>query len=184
MKVQALSLSGAYLIAPERHSDERGYFSEIYSRRSFAEHGLVFDFVQDNASLSRDVNTLRGFHFQRPPTAQAKLVWVSQGAVQDVIVDLRRNSPTYGRHLSIELSAANGFQLLVARGFAHGFLTTKPDTLAHYKADAFYSPDHDCGLLWSDPDLGIDWKCDRGQVILSDRDKMMPRLKDLPPYFS
>src|SRR5262245_45695619 len=96
MKVQALSLSGAYLIAPERHSDERGYFSEIYSRRSFAEHGLVFDFVQDNASLSRGINTLRGFHFQRPPTAQAKLVWVSQGAVQDVIVDLRRSSPTYG----------------------------------------------------------------------------------------
>jgi dTDP-4-dehydrorhamnose 3,5-epimerase len=183
MKVQALSLPGAYLLTPKRSLDERGYFCEVYSRRAFEEHGLFFDFVQDNTSLSLNINTVRGLHFQLPRSAQAKLVWVDQGAVQDVIVDIRRSSPTYGRHLSIELSASNGFQLLVPRGFAHGFLATARDTLLHYKVDAYYDPDRDAGLLWNDPDLGIDWKCNQDQVVLSEKDKKLPLLKDLPLYF-
>jgi dTDP-4-dehydrorhamnose 3,5-epimerase len=183
MKVQSLSLSGACLLNPERHSDARGYFCEVYNRRTFEQHGLFFDFVQDNTSLSPGVNTIRGLHFQRPPSAQAKLIWVSQGSVQDVIVDIRRSSPTYGKYLSIELSASNGLQLLVPRGFAHGFLTTSPNTQAHYKTDAGYAPEHDVGLLWNDPDLGIEWKRDGDKVLISEKDRKLPRLRDLPPYF-
>lgn len=183
MKIQALSLPGVYLLTPERHSDERGYFCEVYSRQTFEEHGLFFDFVQDNTSLSLNINTVRGLHFQLPQSAQAKLVWVDQGAVRDVIVDLRRSSPAYGQHLAIELSASNGLQLLVPRGFAHGFLTTAPDTLVHYKTDGYYDLDHDAGLLWNDPGLGIDWKCNVDHVLLSEKDKNLPLLKELPPYF-
>jgi len=166
MKVQALSLSGAYLLAPERHFDERGYFCEVYSRGMFEKHGLFLDFVQDNVSLSPNIHTIRGLHFQRPPSAQTKLIWVGQGSVQDVIVDIRHSSPTYGQHLSIELSANNGFQLLVPSGFAHGFLTTAPDTMVHYKTNAYYAPEHDIGLLWNDPDLEIKWKC-HGDTVFS-----------------
>lgn len=184
MKIQALSLHGVYLLTPEHYSDERGYFSEHYSRRTFAEHGLVSDFVQDNASLTVNINTIRGLHFQLPPSAQAKLVWVNHGAMQDVIVDIRRGSPTYGQHLSIELSARNGLQLLIPRGFAHGFCSTARDTLVHYKVDAYYDPDREAGLLWNDPDLAIDWKCNTDQVLLSEKDKKLPLLKELPPYFT
>ena len=121
--------------------------------------------------------------FQRPPSAQTKLIWVGQGSVQDVIVDIRHSSPTYGQHLSIELSANNGFQLLVPSGFAHGFLTTAPDTMVHYKTNAYYAPEHDIGLLWNDPDLEIKWKCHGDTVVLSERDRKLTRLKELPPYF-
>ena len=108
---------------------------------------------------------------------------VAQGAVQDVIVDLRRSSPNYGRHLSLDLSASNGRQLLIPRGFAHGFCTIAPKTLVQYKVDAYYDPDRDAGLLWNDPDLAIDWKCEMERVVLSEKDRRLPPLKKLPPYF-
>jgi len=183
MKIQALSLTGAYLLAPERCPDDRGYFCELYNRRTFEEHGLFYDFVQDNTSLTLGVNTIRGLHFQFPPSAQAKLVWVTQGAIRDVIVDIRRSSPTYGRHLSIDLSASNHLQLLIPRGFAHGFCSTVRDTLVHYKVDSYYDPDREAGLLWNDPDLAIDWKCNLQDVLLSIKDKNLPPLRALPAYF-
>jgi dTDP-4-dehydrorhamnose 3,5-epimerase len=184
IKVQSLGMAGVYLLTPARNFDERGYFFEAYNRKSLEEHGLIFDFVQDNASLSLRVNTIRGLHFQRPQSAQTKLIWVNQGAIQDVIVDIRRSSATYRQHLSIELSASNGHQLLVPRGFAHGFRTIERDTVVQYKTDAYYSPEDDCGLRWNDPDLGIDWKCNESEAILSEKDRKLPLLRELPVYFS
>ena len=183
MKVQALGLPGVYALIPERHTDDRGFFCEYYNRRIFEEHGFDYDFIQDNTSLTIKENTVRGLHFQAPPAAQTKLVWVSNGAALDVIVDIRRNSSTYGQHLSIELSANNGVQLLVPHGFAHGFCTAAPNTQVHYKVDAYYDPNREAGVLWNDIELGIDWKCTTGQVILSEKDRRLPLLKDLPAYF-
>jgi dTDP-4-dehydrorhamnose 3,5-epimerase len=183
MKLETVSLPGAYLVVPERLHDGRGYFYEHYNRLALEEKGILFDFVQDNVSFSQRVATVRGLHFQSPPSAQTKLVSVLRGAIQDVIVDIRESSPTYGQHLSVDLSAENGAQLLVPHGMAHGFCTTLPETLVLYKTDVYYDPSRDLGVRWNDPALGIKWPFDQAQVTLSERDKALPFLKELPRYF-
>ncbi|MBF0305374.1 MAG: dTDP-4-dehydrorhamnose 3,5-epimerase [Alphaproteobacteria bacterium] len=183
--VSDLGLSGLRVVQPRRFADERGFFCETFNARRFAEEtGFSPAFVQDNMSLSRPPGTLRGLHFQTNPAAQAKLVSVARGAILDVAVDLRRDSPTFGRHAAIELSAENGRQLFVPCGFAHGFCTLEPDTLVTYKVTGFYSAANDSGLAWDDPDLGIAWPVSPAAVVLSDKDRVHPRLAELPPLFS
>jgi len=183
LQVIELGLAGVKLITPKRHGDHRGFFSETYSRRSFSEIGIAQEFVQDNHSLSADVGTLRGLHFQLPPFAQDKLIRVCRGRILDVVVDIRKDSPTFGQSLSMELTAQDWNQLFVPIGFAHGFCTLEPDTEVIYKVSNFYSPEHDRGLLWNDPDLGIAWPVTADQAILSPKDKTHPRLKDLKDLF-
>lgn len=157
------------VIRPKRFEDERGWFSETWSRSRFEAAGLDIDFCQDNHSLSRRPGTLRGMHFQTPPFAQTKLVRCLRGRVFDVVVDLRRASPTFGQWRGIELSAENGKQLLIPAGYAHGFLTLEPDCEIAYKVDAPYSAAHDGGFAWNDPAVGIDWPLD-SPLVLSDKD--------------
>lgn len=171
------------MITPPKFGDHRGFFSETYNKRALAEAGLDLEFVQDNHSLSAQKGTLRGLHFQTPPFGQDKLVRVTRGAILDVAVDLRRGSPTYGQHVSAELSAESWSQLLVPIGFAHGFVTLEPDTEVLYKVTQYYSPECDRGLLWNDPDLGIPWPVAEADAILSDKDRKHPRLRDLPDIF-
>ena len=183
LDVTPLSLSGVRLIHAKRYSDPRGYFAETYVRRDFAAAGIGQEFVQDNQSYSSARGTVRGLHFQIPPFAQAKLVRVLRGRILDVVVDLRRASPSYGRHLSVELSADTGDQLYVPAGFAHGFCTLAADTEVLYKVDAVYSAEHDRGVNWADPALGIAWPVSEADAVLSAKDAALPLLRDLPDYF-
>lgn len=180
MQISETALQGVKILRPKRFEDERGWFSETFREQALADAGIAMRFVQDNQSLSRLAGTVRGLHFQTPPFAQAKLVRVIRGAILDVAVDLRRNSPTRGRHVAVELSAATGEQLLVPEGFAHGFVTREPDTEVLYKVSAPYAPAHDAGLRWNDPDLAIDWKIEGFAPQLSARDKALPLLRDMP----
>jgi dTDP-4-dehydrorhamnose 3,5-epimerase len=179
-----LELSGLKLVTPRKFGDERGFFSETHNEKTWANAGLNFDFVQDNHSLSRDVGTVRGLHFQTAPFAQDKLVRVISGRILDVAVDLRRSSPTFGRHVVVELSRENWRQLFIPIGFAHGFVTLEPDTEVIYKVTNFYSPQHDCGVAWDDPDIGVDWPVAAENAVLSDKDRKWPRLRDLPEVFA
>lgn len=164
------------LVRPKRFGDERGWFSEVYQARRYAELGVSADFVQDNHSYSRDAHVLRGLHFQRAPHAQAKLVRCLRGAIWDVVVDIRRGSPTYARWVAAELSAANGLQIFAPVGFAHGFLTLGADTEVEYKTSDFYAPDCEGGLIWNDPDLALPWPLGAAQPILSPKDLELPKL--------
>ena len=184
MEVFELPIAPVLLLKPSRHGDSRGYFSEFYSKRRLDEAGLTFDFVQDNVSLSAERGTIRGLHFQAPPSEQTKLISVLRGAVFDVLVDIRVGSPTFGKYVSAELSAENGLQLLAPRGFAHGLCTLTPDTLVVYKVDGYYDPAKDFGLRWNDSDLGIPWPVAADEVRVSDKDRCQPLLRDLPPYFT
>jgi dTDP-4-dehydrorhamnose 3,5-epimerase len=184
IEVEPTALPDLKLVKPRRFEDRRGYFEETYNRQAFAAAGIDDEFVQDNFSVSVEAGTVRGLHFQTAPFAQAKLVRVGRGRILDVAVDLRRSSPTYGRHVAVELSSRNGLQLLVPVGFAHGFCTLEPDTEVSYKVSAPYSAAHDRGLAWDDPALGIAWPVDARTAILSDKDARHPRLADLPDYFS
>lgn len=170
------------VITPRRIGDERGWFSETYHARRLAEHGIAKAFCQDNQSLTRVAGTLRGLHFQRPPHGQAKLVRCLSGRIFDVAVDIRRASPTFGRWVGTELSADNGRQLFVPVGYAHAFLTLEPDCMVAYKVDDFYSADCDTGIIWNDPDIGIDWPIDR-VPHLSAKDSALPRLAGLNDDF-
>jgi dTDP-4-dehydrorhamnose 3,5-epimerase len=181
--IKDASLPCVKIINVKRFADQRGFFSEVYNRERLAAAGLTIDFVQDNHSLSRPVGTIRGLHFQSPPFAQTKLVWVVRGRILDVAVDLRRASPTFGQYVLVELSAATGQQLLVPAGFAHGFCTLEPDTEVLYKVDAPYAPAHDFGVAFDDPDLAIAWPVPVKDAVLSDKDRRHPRLRDLPDYF-
>jgi len=183
IEVAPTAIEAVKLVTPTRIGDERGFFSEVYSVRAFAEAGIDTVFVQDNHSRSARAGTVRGLHFQSPPLAQAKLVRVTRGRAFDVVVDLRRSSPTYGRHVAVELSADNWRQLLVPVGFAHGFCTLEPDTEMVYKVSAPFAAAHDLGLAFDDPALGIKWPVNPGQAILSDKDRRQPRLAELPRYF-
>ena len=166
------------------HNDcARGFFSEVYTRARYHDAGITAEFVQDNHSYSGPVGTVRGLHFQRPPFAQAKLVRVLKGAILDVAIDLRRASPTFGWHVSVELSARAWNQLYIPVGFAHGFCTLEPDTEVSYKVDTYYSAEHDGGVLWNDPALGITWPVDAAMAVLSGKDKQFPRLCHLPDIF-
>jgi dTDP-4-dehydrorhamnose 3,5-epimerase len=185
MKLDIVSLDfpDVKVIRTARISDARGFFAETYVHRDFAGVGVADEFVQDNQSFSVSAGTVRGLHFQIPPFAQAKLVRVLRGRVLDVVVDLRRSSATFGKHITVELSAEDGDQLYVPIGFAHGFCTLVPDTEVFYKVSNVYSPTHDSGLNWSDPALGIHWPVSKSQAILSEKDRALPLLNALPTYF-
>lgn len=170
-------------LTPCRFSDRRGFFCESWNRRRMQEAALDIGFVQDNHTYSAERGTMRGLHFQSPPMAQAKLVRVVRGAILDVAVDIRRGSPTYGHWVAEELSAENGAQLLIPRGFLHGFMTLAPDTDVIYKVDAFYAPECDGAIRFDDPDLGIDWGIDPRRAVLSDKDARAPFFRDFATPF-
>ena len=184
MQIEELPLPGAFVLTPKRFGDDRGFFSETYSARAFEEVAPGVTFVQDNHSLSRDPGTLRGLHFQLPPHAQGKLVRVPRGRVLDVIVDVRVGSPTYGKHVGVELSAENWKQMWIPAGFAHAFCTLEPDTEFCYKVTEFYAPQSDSGIAFNDPDLGIEWPFPEDQLILSDKDRVLQALKDFQSPFT
>jgi dTDP-4-dehydrorhamnose 3,5-epimerase len=184
MNVFETPLSGVLILKPKRFEDVRGFFCETYSKRRLAETGLDVDFVQDNISLSKARGTLRGLHFQKEPFAQIKLVSVVKGSVRDVVLDLRRHAPTFGRHFSTELSAEEGNQVFVPVGFAHGFVTLEPDTMLSYKVSAYYSPEHDAGIRFDDPRLGIDWGCATGSIVTSEKDRNLPPFDPSATYFA
>ncbi|HIU29056.1 MAG TPA: dTDP-4-dehydrorhamnose 3,5-epimerase [Candidatus Egerieisoma faecipullorum] len=169
-------IEGVWIVEPKVFGDHRGFFMESWSKRSFEEAGLFYDFVQDNHSSSSVKGTLRGIHFQRGDKAQAKLVRCVKGAVLDVAVDLRPSSPTYKKWVAVELSAENKRQLLIPRGFGHGFVTLTDDVEFLYKADNFYAPEADGGIRWNDPEISVDWGVEN--PILSKKDSESPFLKD------
>ncbi len=171
------------LLKTKRFGDARGWFSETYSEQSLAKAGIHHSFVQDNHSYSALIGTIRGLHFQRPPYAQAKLVRCARGSIMDYAVDVRRDSPTYGKWVSALLSADNGSQLYVPVGFAHAFITLEPDTEVIYKVSAAYAPECDGGLLWNDPEIGIDWPLPAAGPILSDKDAALPALAEFDSPF-
>jgi dTDP-4-dehydrorhamnose 3,5-epimerase len=175
MIVTETKLSGVFIIEPKVFGDARGWFMETYSKIKTPE--IEADFVQDNHSFSALKGTLRGIHFQNPPMAQAKLLRCSRGAIMDFAVDLRPESSTFKQWVCVELSAENCKQLFIPRGFGHGFITLTDNSEIMYKADNYYSPEHDAGILWSDPDIGIDWGTE--QPILSEKDKTLPLLKGI-----
>jgi dTDP-4-dehydrorhamnose 3,5-epimerase len=183
LDVRCLVIPDVKLIRTPRFSDARGYFCETFQRADFAAQGLANDFLQDNQSSSDRSGTVRGLHFQRPPFAQTKLVRVLHGSIFDVAVDLRRSSPSFGRHIAIRLSSASNEQLLVPAGFAHGFCTLEPDTVVFYKVDQVYSAAHDGGVNWADPGLRIEWPVGSAEAILSEKDRVLPMLADLDPVF-
>ena len=176
MKLIETALTGVYIVEPRVFGDHRGFFMESWSRRVFEEAGLHYDFVQDNHSSSTVKGTLRGIHFQRGEAAQAKLVRCVRGAVLDVAVDLRRRSPHYRRWVAVELSGENKRQLLIPRGFGHGFVTLTDDVEFLYKADNPYAPEADGGIRWNDPEIGVDWGIKA--PILSEKDQASPYLRD------
>ncbi|NVJ71003.1 MAG: dTDP-4-dehydrorhamnose 3,5-epimerase [Alphaproteobacteria bacterium] len=184
MIVEEFPIQGLYAFTPKKFGDDRGFFSETFNGKAFAEVVPDVTFVQDNHSLSRDVGVLRGLHFQTPPHAQGKLVRVTRGRVLDVAVDLRKGSPTYGQHASVELSADNWKQLWVPPGFAHGFCTLEPDTEFLYKVTDYYAPECDSGIAFDDPDLGIDWPFSRSEAILSGKDTELQSFRDFVSPFT
>ncbi|MGE1061020.1 dTDP-4-dehydrorhamnose 3,5-epimerase [Megasphaera paucivorans] len=177
MKVTETKLAGVVILTPEVFGDHRGFFMESWSKRKMEEAGLQYDFVQDNHSSSTIKGTLRGIHFQQGEWSQAKLVRCTRGAVLDVAVDLRKNSPTYTQWVGVELSETNKQQLLIPRGFGHGFVTLTDDVEFMYKADNYYAPQADGGIRWNDPDIGVDWGID--DPILSDKDTKNPFFKEI-----
>lgn len=183
MDVTATALAEVKIITPPKFGDHRGFFSETYHKAKLAEAGVDIEFVQDNQSLSTTRGVLRGLHYQLPPLAQDKLVRVTRGAILDVAVDIRRGSATFGQHVAVALSAENWRQLLVPIGFAHGFVTLTDETEVCYKCSDFYSPAHERGIAFDDPDLGIEWPLAAGDLTLSERDRQHPRLKDQADVF-
>ncbi|MCG7360606.1 dTDP-4-dehydrorhamnose 3,5-epimerase [Roseomonas sp. ACRSG] len=183
VSARIFEVEGPLLLQVRRFGDHRGFFMETYSQRDFEAVGVTDHFVQDNHSLSAPPGTLRGMHFQLPPHAQAKLVRVLRGAILDVIVDLRRASPSFGRHIACRLSAEGAEQLYVPAGFAHGFVTLEPETEVAYKVTDYYAPECDRGLAWDDPDLALPWPKLPGGPVLSTKDRDHPRLRDLPALF-
>lgn len=184
MEINPTEIPEVKIIKPRKFEDARGFFSETYNRRSFAEAGIDLDFVQDNHSLSIEKGVVRGLHFQIPPFAQDKLIRVVHGSVFDVAVDLRRGSPRFGKHAAVTLSAANWNQLFVPKGFAHGFCTLEPNTEVIYKVTQYYSAENDKGVHWGDPELGIPWPILAEEAILSDKDRGLPRLAALDDFFT
>lgn len=181
MEVQETALPGVLVLKPKRHGDDRGFFCESWNRARLREAGLDVEFVQDNMSMSTDAGTLRGLHYQSPPHAQAKLVSCLRGSLLDAVVDVRRGSPTYGQHLTIELSFENGLQLFVPAGFLHGFVTRAPDTIIFYKVDSHYNAAADGAVRWDS--CGIDWGMS-GEPVLSPKDRAAPALADFDSPFT
>ena len=182
MKIIKTSISGLVLIEPKVYDDSRGYFFETYNKKQFEIQIIKTDFVQDNESKSRK-GVLRGLHFQKPPFDQAKLVRCIEGEVLDVAVDLRKNSKTYGKYEKVILSEKNKKQFFIPRGFAHAFLVLSDTAIFSYKVDNFYAPDYDCGILWNDPIINIDWGLNKEDLIISDKDKNLPLFSNLKSPF-
>jgi dTDP-4-dehydrorhamnose 3,5-epimerase len=183
MEVRELAISGPLLITPKVFRDERGFVSETYSALHLEPWIGPLQFVQDNHAFSAPIGTVRGLHFQIPPYDQGKLIRVLRGRIYDVAVDIRKGSPTYGRHVGVELSAENWTQLWVPPGFAHGVCTLEPDTEMLYKLTSFYSRDHERGIAWNDPALGVEWPIGGTKPVLSQKDRELPGLATLPGYF-
>lgn len=181
MKIVETNFTDAKLLEPRLFGDERGFFTESYNKKVLETLGITYSFVQDNVSYSAQAGTIRGLHFQKNPKAQTKLIQVMQGAIYDVIVDLRKDSPTFKQWRGYILSADNHRQLLVPKGFAHGFCTLVPHTTVMYKVDEYYSADHDSGLLWEDKELAIPWPVTN--PILSDKDRILPLLQEYEDSF-
>ena len=181
MKVTETTLQGVYLVEPKVFGDQRGWFMESYSKLKLEQYGLECDFVQDNHSFSAQRGTLRGLHFQRNPHAQPKLVRCVRGEILDVAVDIRQGSPQYLKWVAVKLTADNKKQLFIPQGFAHGFLTLCDDVEVQYKADQYYAPEHDGGIAYDDPDIGVEWG--EGEFILSEKDRQAPRAKDCAANF-
>jgi dTDP-4-dehydrorhamnose 3,5-epimerase len=184
VKVEETKLPGVLLVTPKRFGDDRGFFSEVYNKNAYVAAGIDVEFVQDNHSLSRDVGVVRGLHFQAPPHAQDKLVRVGAGRVIDVAVDIRKGSPTFGEWVAVELSAEEGNQLFIPKGFLHGFATLEPNSELLYKCSDFYSPECDGAVRFDDPEIGIDWGIDTSNVTLSAKDDAAPLLKDFDSPFT
>jgi len=176
------AIDGVVIIEPRLFKDERGYFFESFSQKEFEEKVCKTVFVQDNESKS-SYGVLRGLHFQKSPFAQSKLVRVVRGAVLDVAVDIRKGSPTFGKHVAVELTAENHRQFFIPRGFAHGFSVLSQEVVFQYKCDNYYAPQSEGALAWDDPDLGIDWRIPAAEIVLSKKDKAHPRLKDADGLF-
>ena len=183
MQIIETEIPAVRILLPKKFGDHRGFFSETYSRRGLKEAGIDVEFVQDNQSLSVEKGVVRGLHYQLPPTAQDKLVRVVRGAILDVAVDIRRGSPTFGRHETAVISAENWRQILIPAGFAHGFVTLEPNTEVIYKVSNYYSPKDERGILWNDPALGIAWGVDANSAVLSEKDRKYPPLKDVTDLF-
>lgn len=183
MEITPTAIPEVLIVKPKKHGDHRGFLSETFKATALREHGVAVDWVQDNHSFSSARGVVRGLHFQRPPKAQAKLLRVTRGSVLDVAVDVRRHSPTYGQHVAVELSADNWTQIYIPVGFAHGFCTLTDNAEVLYKMSAEYGTAEEGGLLWNDPDLGIDWPIDAKDATLSSRDLELPRFKDFVSPF-
>lgn len=183
LKILLTAIPDVRVIVPARHQDARGFFSETYNKRAWTQAGMELDFVQDNHVLSVQAGVVRGLHYQVSPFAQDKLVRVLRGAVFDVAVDLRKRSPTFGKHVAVTLTAVEGNQVLVPKGFAHGYCTLEPNSEVFYKVTAYYSLEAERGLLWNDPELGIEWPIGFDEAVVSSRDERFPRLGDLRDFF-
>lgn len=184
MSVEVLAIPEVLLLTPPRFADNRGFFSETFSAKREAAAGIAGPFVQDNHSLSVPRGTVRGLHLQLAPYAQGKLVRCVRGAIWDVAVDVRHGSPSFGRHVAAVLSAENWCQLWVPAGFLHGFCTLEPETEVIYKVTADYDRASERGVVWDDPDLALPWPVAAGKAVLSDKDLVLPRLRDCPPWFA
>jgi dTDP-4-dehydrorhamnose 3,5-epimerase len=184
MDLRTFDIEGPIEIRPRRIADERGYFSEIFRLNIFTEHAGTVDFVQDNQSLSVRAGTIRGLHFQTKPAAQGKLVRCLAGRFMDVSVDLRSDSPTFGKWISVILSPEENNQLWVPVGFGHGFCTLEPNSIISYRVTNYYSPEHDKGVAWDDPQIAVRWPDIADLETLSAKDRTQPRLSELPAYFS
>jgi dTDP-4-dehydrorhamnose 3,5-epimerase len=182
--ITRLAIPGVLLVTPQRFEDARGYFMETYREADFERLGIGARFVQDNQAMSRQAGTIRGLHFQRPPSAQAKLVRAIRGSIFDVAVDLRRNSPTFGRWAGASLTADSAEALFIPAEFAHGYCTLEPDTEVAYKCDNYYSAASEAGIRFSDPALAVDWPVAADAAIVSDKDRALPLLADLVSPFS
>ncbi|WHS32605.1 dTDP-4-dehydrorhamnose 3,5-epimerase [Brucella sp. NM4] len=178
MEVRSLGLDGVFEIIPRKFGDDRGFFSETYNAKSFADSGIDLTFVQDNHSFSAAKGVVRGLHYQLPTRAQDKLVRVIRGAILDVAVDIRKSSPTFGRWVALEVSAEKWNQILVPKGFAHGFMTLVENTEVIYKVTDYYSPEHDRSIRFDDPAIGIEWPLPSSGVQLSDKDQKAPLFAD------
>jgi dTDP-4-dehydrorhamnose 3,5-epimerase len=183
MQLERLTIKDVLLISPTKHHDHRGFFSEVYRRETLIEAGVKEDFVQDNHVYSAKRGSIRGLHFQVPPHAQGKLVRCTRGAVLDVALDIRQGSPSYARHVAVELSAANFRQLWVPPGFAHGYVTLEDDCEVIYKVTSYWAPDFERGIAWNDPGLRINWPVAEADAVLADKDQCYPFLADLEPLF-
>ncbi len=183
MQITETEIAEVKILKPICHTDERGFFSEVFKESVLHQNGIDVHFVQENHSLSGSKLVVRGLHFQIPPFAQAKLLRVIAGSIFDVAVDIRWGSPSFGQHVAVVLSAEEWNQIFIPEGFAHGYCTIEPDTEVIYKVNSYYSAEHDRGLLWNDPSLAIAWPSAAGQAMLSDKDRRHPVLSDLPRYF-